>query len=201
MSRARLIIVRVAVSERPIAAAISAPGYPLAASTSAVRVASGRVSSAAASADEPRVEDDRLGRGRLVAAHERARVAAADRRPAAQRQGEVRDHPVSHARTLSGEPFVSTSTISLQQCLLDEVLRRLRVAAGTQRDTEELVVMALRTSSVAMSRATGPAGRVAVDPRAGSGEVAAVMGVAFVRVVDTRTMRVDPCGATTARLR
>ena len=52
-----------------------------------------------------------------------------------------------------------------------------------------------------MSRAMGPAGRVAVDPQAGSGKVAAVMGVAFVRVVDTRTMHVDPFGATTARLR
>ena len=52
-----------------------------------------------------------------------------------------------------------------------------------------------------MSRAMEPAGRVGVEPRAGSGKVAAVMGVAFVQVVDTRTLRADPCGATAARLR
>jgi hypothetical protein len=52
-----------------------------------------------------------------------------------------------------------------------------------------------------MSRAIGPAGLGEVEPQAVSWKVAAVMGVAFVQVVDTHTMRADPCGATTARLR
>jgi hypothetical protein len=46
-----------------------------------------------------------------------------------------------------------------------------------------------------------PVGREGVESQAAGWKVAAVMGVAFMQVVDTHTMSAGPCGATAARLR